>query len=103
MFASKPYIAAAMWFALQDFPAKPGWSGGDPFPHPPYVEKGEIDLQGNPVQPLFSSVQSIYDSTQQIGPAPPTPARRAGHRGRRGRATRASGPHRRSGSAAASR
>ena len=50
MFASKPYIAAAMWFALQDFPAKPGWSGGDPFPHPPFVMKGAIDLQGNPVQ-----------------------------------------------------
>jgi beta-glucuronidase len=75
VFASKPYIAAAMWFALQDFPAKPGWSGGDPFPHPPFVEKGEIDLQGNPVQPLFSTIQSIYTSTQQIAPAP-APARR---------------------------
>jgi beta-glucuronidase len=77
VFASKPYIAAAMWFALQDFPSRPGWSGGDPFPHPPFVEKGEIDLQGNPVQPLFSTIQSIYTSTQQIGPAPATARRRA--------------------------
>jgi glycosyl hydrolase family 2 len=75
VFAAKPYIAAAMWFALQDFAARPGWSGGDPSPHPPFVEKGEIDLQGNPVQPLFSTIQSIYTSTQQIGPAP-APARR---------------------------
>lgn len=81
VFASKPYIAAAMWFALQDFAARPGWSGGDPFPHPPFVEKGEIDLQGNPVQPLFSTIQSIYTSTQQIGPAP-APARRRGKRRR---------------------
>ena len=94
VFASKPYIAAAMWFALQDFPAKPGWSGGDPFPHPPFVEKGEIDLQGNPVQPLFSTVQSIYLSTQQIGPAP-APARR------RVKATKRSTSRRRGGSAAA--
>ena len=94
VFASKPYIAAAMWFALQDFPAKPGWSGGDPFPHPPFVEKGEIDLQGNPVQPLFSTVQSIYLSTQQIAPAP-APARR------RTKATKRSTSRRRGGSAAA--
>jgi beta-glucuronidase len=97
VFASKPYIAAAMWFALQSFPAKPGWSGGDPFPHPPFVEKGEIDLQGNPVQPLFSTIQSIYTSTVQIGPAPaPAPARRRSTRANRHR-------HRRSGSAPGSR
>jgi beta-glucuronidase len=91
VFASKPYIAAAMWFALQDFPARPGWSGGDPFPHPPFVEKGEIDLQGNPVQPLFSTIQSIYTSTVQVGPSP-APARRKAKR-----------PRRRNGSAATSR
>ena len=75
VFASKPYVAGAMWFALQDFAARPGWSGGDPFPHPPFVEKGEIDLQGNPVQPLFSTIESIYTSTEQIGPVA-APARR---------------------------
>ncbi|MGA9858217.1 MAG: glycoside hydrolase family 2 TIM barrel-domain containing protein [Solirubrobacteraceae bacterium] len=75
VFASKPYISAAMWFALQTFAAHPGWGGGDPFPDPPYVQKGEIDLSGNPVQPLFSTIQSIYTSTQQIGP-PPTGSRR---------------------------
>jgi beta-glucuronidase len=96
VFASKPYIAAAMWFALQDFAAKPGWSGGDPFPHPPFVEKGEIDLEGNPVQPLFSTIQSIYSSTQQIAPAP-APARR------RTKPKRRASARRRSGSAAVSR
>ena len=80
VFASKPFVAGAMWFALQDFAARPGWSGGDPFPHPPFVEKGEIDLQGNPVQPLFSTIQSIYTSTVQIGPAP-APARRKARKG----------------------
>jgi glycosyl hydrolase family 2 len=94
VFASKPYIAAAMWFDLQSFPSKPGWTGGDPFPHPPFVEKGAIDLQGNPVQPLFSTLQSIFTSTQQISPAP-VPAKR--------RARTRFGPRRRPGSAAASR
>lgn len=69
VFASKPYISAAMWFALQDFPARPGWGGGDPFPDPPFVQKGEIDINGNPRQPLFSTIQSIYQSTVQLAPA----------------------------------
>jgi Glycosyl hydrolases family 2, TIM barrel domain len=96
VFASKPYIAAAMWFDLQSFPSKPGWTGGDPFPHPPFVEKGAIDLAGNPVQPLFSTIQSIYTSTAQIAPAP-APARRAA------KPKRSSPSRRRPGSAPASR
>jgi beta-glucuronidase len=78
VFASKPYISAAMWFALQDFPARPGWTGGNPFGDPPFVQKGEIDINGNPRQPLFSTIQSIYTGTQQIGP-PLAPAKRAKH------------------------
>jgi beta-glucuronidase len=68
VFASKPYISGAMWFALQDFPAHPGWTGGNPYGDPPFVEKGEIDLYGNPVQPLFDTIQSIYRATVQIAP-----------------------------------
>ncbi len=74
VFASKPYVSAAMWFALQTFAARPGWGGGDPFPDPPFVQKGEIDLYGNPVQPLFSTIQSIYQATPQIGPPVTAPA-----------------------------
>jgi beta-glucuronidase len=68
VFASKPYISAAMWFALQDFPAHPGWTGGDPFGDPPFVQKGEIDSYGTPRQPLFGTIQSIYAGTTQIAP-----------------------------------
>ncbi|HWE09889.1 MAG TPA: glycoside hydrolase family 2 TIM barrel-domain containing protein [Solirubrobacteraceae bacterium] len=69
IFASKPYISAAMWFALQDFPAHPGWTGGNPFGDPPFVQKGEIDSNGQPRQPLFGTIRSIYTGTQQIAPA----------------------------------
>jgi beta-glucuronidase len=68
VFASKPFISAAMWFALQDFPAHPGWTGGNPFGNPPFVQKGEIDINGNPRQPLFGTIRSIYTGTQQIAP-----------------------------------
>ena len=79
VFASKPYLSGAIWFALQTFAARPGWTGGDPLGDPPWVQKGEIDQYGNPT-PLFSVIQSIYQSTTQIGPPPtaPAPARRRG-------------------------
>ena len=79
VFATKPYLSAAMWFALQDFPAHPGWTGGNPFGNPPFVQKGEIDINGAPRQPLFGTIQSIYTGTQQIAPAVP-PEKRATRR-----------------------
>ena len=91
VFASKPYISAARWFALQTFAARPGWGGGDPFPNPPFVEKGEIDLTGNPVQPLFSTIQSIYTSTVQIAPAITAQNRTRGSKTDSARASRSPG------------
>ncbi len=84
VFASKPYLAGAVWFALQTFAARPGWTGGDPLGDPPWVQKGEIDQFGNPT-PLFGLIQSIYRSTVQIGP---TPAPLARHSRRRRAQTR---------------
>ena len=67
VFASKPYLAGAMWFALR--PSQRGRAG------PAAIRwetrrgcKGEIDQFGNPT-PLFGIIQSIYRSTVQIGPA----------------------------------
>jgi beta-glucuronidase len=69
VFASKPWLSGAIWFALQDFAARPGWGGGNPWPDPPFVQKGMVDPQGN-IKPAFSTMQSIYKSTEQIGPRP---------------------------------
>jgi beta-glucuronidase len=75
VFASKSYLSGAMYFALQDFAARPGWGGGDPFPDPPFVQKGVVDVQGN-LKPAFATVAGIYKSTVQIAPAPaPSPNR----------------------------
>lgn len=65
--AGRPYVSGAIWFALQFFAAWPGWTGGDPRGDPPFVEKGEIDLYGHHT-PIFPVIQSIYESTRQIGP-----------------------------------
>ena len=74
-----------MYFALQDFAACPGWGGGDPFPDPPWVQKGLVTNIGQ-LKPAFAVVSSIYHSTAQIGPAP-SARTRPSSRGPRRRAT----------------
>jgi beta-glucuronidase len=69
VFASKPWLSGAIYWILQDFAAWPGWTGGDPWPDPPIVQKGLIDPYGG-LKPAFSVVSRIFHSTVQIAPAP---------------------------------
>jgi Glycosyl hydrolases family 2, TIM barrel domain/Glycosyl hydrolases family 2, sugar binding domain/Glycosyl hydrolases family 2 len=68
VFASKRWLSGALYFPLQDFAAFPGWGGGDPWPDPPFVQKGPFDLQGH-TRPLFGVLSTIYHGTVQIAPA----------------------------------
>jgi beta-glucuronidase len=65
VFATKPWLSGAMYFALQNYAAYPGYVGGDPLSAPPFNEKGVIDFQGNP-KPSAAVIGSIYRSTVQI-------------------------------------
>ena len=67
VFATKPWLSGAMYFALQNYVAFPQYTGGDPLPNPPYNEKGLVDFNGNS-KPAWSVVSQIYHSTQQIAP-----------------------------------
>jgi len=64
---SKPWLSGALIQTLQDFPATPWYNGGNPWPDPPFNQKGIFDLQGNP-KPAFSVVSASYHGTRQIGP-----------------------------------
>ena len=46
VFATKPWLSGAMYFALQDYVTFPAYSGGDPRPDPPFDQKGLVDLAG---------------------------------------------------------
>ncbi len=65
VFAQKPWLAATMYFAMQDFAARPGWSGGDPSPHPPFVEKGVLDAAGDR-KPAFAVMQAANRAVRQL-------------------------------------
>jgi beta-glucuronidase len=67
VFATKPYLSAAMYFALQDYVAFPGYNGGDPRPDPPFNQKGLVDFQGN-AKPGFATVSQLFHATVQIAP-----------------------------------
>ncbi|HEY2772352.1 MAG TPA: glycoside hydrolase family 2 TIM barrel-domain containing protein, partial [Solirubrobacteraceae bacterium] len=47
VFASKPWLSGVTYFAMQDFAARPGWAGGNPWGTPPWVQKGMVDMYGN--------------------------------------------------------
>jgi len=67
VYATKPWLSGAIYFALQNYVAYPGYNGGDPLSNPPFNEKGVIDFQGNP-KPAAATISSIYHSTVQIAP-----------------------------------
>ncbi|HEY5317907.1 MAG TPA: glycoside hydrolase family 2 TIM barrel-domain containing protein [Solirubrobacteraceae bacterium] len=65
VFATKPWLSGALYFALQNYVAYPGYNGGDPVANSPFNEKGVIDFQGNP-KPSAATMSSIYHGTVQI-------------------------------------
>ncbi len=67
LFASKPWLSGAVWWALEDFRVRPGWDGGNPRPNPPVFNKGLLDFDGNP-KPAFQTVAQLFQKVQQIGP-----------------------------------
>ena len=69
VFATKHWLSGALYFALQDFAVQPNWAGGNPYPDPPFLHKGLIDLQGV-AKPAFAVVSAIFHATRQIAPAP---------------------------------
>jgi beta-glucuronidase len=68
VFASKPYLSGAMYFAMQDYYAFPGYNGGDPRPNSPINEKGVVDQEGNH-KLSFAIISQIFHTTVQIAPA----------------------------------
>ena len=69
VFAEKPWLAGASYWALEEFRVEPGWSGGNPKPSPPLHTKGLISFTGVR-KPAFYEAQQIYHETDQLHPVP---------------------------------
>jgi beta-glucuronidase len=66
VFASKPWLGGAIYWALQEFRVRPGWGGGNPRPTPPIHAKGLISFTGA-LKPAYYDVQRIFRATTQLG------------------------------------
>jgi len=64
--AAAPWLSGAIYWALEDFLVRPGWSGGNPYPTPPLFTKGLLGF-GGARKPAWSVVARSYASTVQVG------------------------------------
>lgn len=66
VYATKPWLTGAIYWALEEFRVRPGWSGGNPYPNSPIHQKGLIGFNGER-KPAFAEVQRIFKATDQFG------------------------------------
>jgi beta-glucuronidase len=62
VFATRPWLSAAIYFVLQDSIGFAGYTGGNPLPDPPFNRKGLLDFRGHR-KPAWGVVASIYRSS----------------------------------------
>jgi beta-glucuronidase len=65
VFATKPWLGGAIYWALQEFRVRPGWTGGNPKPTPPIHAKGLIGFSGG-LKPAYYDVREAYRATPQL-------------------------------------
>ena len=68
VYATKPWLSGAIYWALQEFRVRPDWDGGNPRPQSPIHQKGLVTLDGVR-KPAFADVQAAFRATRQIASA----------------------------------
>lgn len=66
VYATKPWLTGAIYWALEEFRVRPGWEGGNPRPMSPIHQKGLIAFDQKR-KPAFTDVQRLFKATKQIG------------------------------------
>jgi beta-glucuronidase len=64
VFATKPWLSGAVYWAIKEFRVRPGWDGGNPRPDSPLHQKGLISFT-NVRKPAFFDLQALYKATVQ--------------------------------------
>ncbi len=66
VYAQRPWLSGAIYWALQEFRVRPNWDGGNPRPNPPVHEKGLLRFDGTK-KPAWGDVQRLFAATNQLG------------------------------------
>jgi beta-glucuronidase len=78
VFATKPWLSGAAYWALNEFRVHPVWEGGNPRPQPPVHQKGLLRYGTWERKPAWSDVRRSFRRTTQFGPAPGSGRRERG-------------------------
>ncbi|MBV9311765.1 MAG: hypothetical protein JOZ73_13105 [Solirubrobacterales bacterium] len=65
VFATKKWLAGAIYFLLSDSVSTPGYTGGDPFPLPPLLFKGLLGFNGNK-KPGWNVAARIFGAERRL-------------------------------------
>jgi beta-glucuronidase len=68
VYATKPWLNGAFYWALEEFRVRPGWEGGNPRPDPPIHQKGLLRFADRSKKPAWFDIQRLFAGTPQIGP-----------------------------------
>jgi beta-glucuronidase len=66
VFATKPWLSGALYWALNEFRVRPEWDGGNPFPLSPIHQKALLRYDGTP-KPAWADVQRWFTAANQLG------------------------------------
>jgi len=66
VFATKPWLSGALYWALNEFRVRPEWDGGNPFSTPPIHQKALLHYDGTP-KPAWTDVQGWFKAVNQFG------------------------------------
>ena len=66
VFATKKWLAGAVYFLLTDSVSTPGYTGGDPFPSPPLLLKGLLGFNGAQ-KPAWSVAATTFARSRRAG------------------------------------
>jgi beta-glucuronidase len=67
VYATKPWLSGALYWALNEFRVRPEWEGGNPWPTPPIHQKALLSYDGQP-KPAWADAQRWFRQTNQFGP-----------------------------------
>jgi beta-glucuronidase len=67
VFATKPWLSGAIYWALNEFRVKPDWNGGNPRPNPPVHQKGLLTYDTWARKPAWYDVQRLFSAVRQYG------------------------------------
>ena len=60
VYATKPWLSGAIYWAIEEFRVRPGWEGGNPRPNPPIHEKGLLRFADRSKKPAWFDVQRVW-------------------------------------------